>query len=43
VILVLAWVYSSAEIGLFGAEFTHAHAKKSLSPPPPLPSGERAG
>jgi membrane protein len=43
VILVLAWVYYSAEIVLFGAEFTHAHAQKSLSPPPPLPSGERAG
>ena len=45
VILVLAWVYYSAEIVLFGAEFTHAHAKSSResSPRPPLPSGGRAG
>lgn len=45
VILVLAWVYYSAEIVLFGAEFTHAHAKSSQesSPHPPLPSGGRAG
>ena len=42
-ILVLAWVYYSAEIVLFGAEFTHAHARMSLPPHPPLPSGERAG
>jgi membrane protein len=42
VILTLAWVYYSAQILLFGAEFTHAYQK--LSPPhPPLPSGERAG
>jgi uncharacterized BrkB/YihY/UPF0761 family membrane protein len=42
---VLAWVYYSAEIVLFGAEFTHAHAKSSResSPHPPLPSGGRAG
>jgi membrane protein len=31
-ILVLAWVYYSAEIVLFGAEFTHAHAQMSRSP-----------
>lgn len=37
-ILVLAWVYYSAEIVLFGAEFTHAHSK-SPSPRSPLPSG----
>jgi membrane protein len=42
VILVLAWVYYSAQIVLFGAEFTRAH--QGPSPPhPPLPSGERAG
>jgi membrane protein len=42
VILVLAWVYYSAQIVLFGAEFTRAY--QGPSPPhPPLPSGERAG
>jgi membrane protein len=43
VILILAWVYYSAQIVLFGAEFTRAYALKSLSSSPPLPSGERAG
>ena len=32
VILMPAWVYYSAEIVLFGAEFTHAHARMSRSP-----------
>jgi len=42
VILILAWVYYSAQIVLFGAEFTHAY--QGPSPPhTPLPSGERAG
>jgi membrane protein len=43
VILILAWVYYSAQIVLFGAEFTRAYALKSLSSSAPLPSGERAG
>jgi len=45
VILVLAWVYYSAQIVLFGAEFTRAYALRleSRSSSPPLPSGERAG
>ncbi len=45
VILILAWVYYSAQIVLFGAEFTRAFAtrQKSRSSSPPLPSGERAG
>jgi membrane protein len=42
VILVLAWVYYSAQIVLFGAEFTRAH-QRSSPPHTPLPSGERAG
>jgi len=42
VILVLAWVYYSAQIVLFGAEFTRAY-QGSFPPHPPLPSGERAG
>jgi membrane protein len=44
VILILAWVYYSAQIVLFGAEFTRAYALWS-NPPPlnALPSGERAG
>jgi membrane protein len=41
VILVLAWVYYSAQIVLFGAEFTRS--QRAFPPPPPLPSGERAG
>ena len=41
-ILILAWVYYSAQILLFGAEFTRAC--QMWSPPnSPLPSGERAG
>jgi membrane protein len=45
VILILAWVYYSAQIVLFGAEFTRAYATrpKGRSSSPPLPSGERAG
>jgi membrane protein len=45
VILILAWVYYSAQIVLFGAEFTRAYAIRleSRSSSPPLPSGERAG
>ena len=45
VILILAWVYYSAQIVLFGAEFTHAYATRlgSRSSGLPLPSGERAG
>jgi len=43
VILILAWVYYSAQIVLFGAEFTRAYALKGISPHIPLPSGERAG
>jgi membrane protein len=44
-ILILAWVYYSAQIVLFGAEFTRAFATRleSRSSSPPLPSGERAG
>jgi membrane protein len=41
VILVLAWVYYSAQIVLFGAEFTRA--QRAFPTSPPLPSGERAG
>jgi membrane protein len=43
VILVLAWVYYSAQIVLFGAEFTRAYALWSDPPPDLLPSEERAG
>lgn len=45
VILILAWVYYSAQIVLFGAEFTRAYATRleSRASSPPLPSGERAG
>jgi membrane protein len=43
VILILAWVYYSAQIVLFGAEFTRAYALKGTSPHIPLPSGERVG
>jgi membrane protein len=43
VILILAWVYYSAQIVLFGAEFTRAYALESRPSSPPLPSGERAG
>ena len=45
VILILAWVYYSAQIVLFGAEFTRAYATRpeGRSSSPPLPSGERAG
>jgi membrane protein len=42
IILVLAWVYYSAQIVLFGAELTRA-LKEPSPPHPPLPSGERAG
>jgi membrane protein len=42
VILVLAWVYYSAQIVLFGAEFTRAY-EGSSPPHTPLSSGERAG
>ena len=42
VILVLAWVYYSAQIVLFGAEFTRTY-QVSSPPHTPLPSGERAG
>jgi len=37
VILILAWVYYSAQIVLFGAEFTHAWATRFSSSSPPLP------
>ncbi len=40
VILILAWVYYSAQIVLFGVEFTRAYALRGTIP---LPSGERAG
>ena len=43
IIVILAWVYYSAQIVLFGAEFTRAYALKGTSPHIPLPSGERAG
>jgi membrane protein len=43
VILILAWVYYSAQIVLFGAEFTRAYALWSNPPLTPLPSGERVG
>ncbi|MEX2223457.1 MAG: YihY/virulence factor BrkB family protein [Candidatus Rokuibacteriota bacterium] len=44
VILVLAWVYYSAQLVLFGAEFTRAYALWSNpTNKSPLPSGERAG
>ncbi len=42
-ILVLAWVYYSAEIVLFGAEFTHAHAQWARSSRPLRASAEGAG
>ena len=42
VILILAWVYYSAQIVLFGAEFTRAYAVEGRPSSPPLPSGERA-
>jgi membrane protein len=42
VILILAWVYYSAQIVLFGAEFTRVYALKGRPSSPPLPSGERA-
>ncbi|MGH7412583.1 MAG: YihY/virulence factor BrkB family protein [Candidatus Rokuibacteriota bacterium] len=42
VILVLAWVYYSAQIVLLGAEFTHAYALWRNPSKNPLPSGERA-
>jgi membrane protein len=42
VILILAWVYYSAQIVLFGAEFTHAYASRFSSSSPPLPLGESA-
>ena len=42
VILILAWVYYSAQIVLFGAEFTRAYALEARPSSPPLPSGERA-
>jgi membrane protein len=37
VILILAWVYYSAQIVLFGAEFTHAYANLESPSLPPLP------
>jgi membrane protein len=43
IIVILAWVYYSAQIVLFGAEFTRAYALKGISPHIFLPSGERAG
>ncbi|HEX6080964.1 MAG TPA: YihY/virulence factor BrkB family protein [Methylomirabilota bacterium] len=43
VILVLAWVYYSAEIVLFGAEFTHVHARMERAPRSPLPWARKAG
>jgi membrane protein len=43
VILILAWVYYSAQIVLFGAEFTRAYALQGRPSSPPLPSGERGG
>jgi membrane protein len=45
VILILAWVYYSAQIVLFGAEFTHAYATRlrSRSSSPSIPLGGRAG
>jgi len=41
-ILVLAWVYYSAQIVLFGAEFTHAYAAAHPAPNS-LPAGAKAG
>jgi membrane protein len=41
VILILAWVYYSAQIVLFGAEFTRAYALQGRPSSPPLPSRER--
>jgi membrane protein len=35
IILILAWVYNSAQIILFGAEFTRAFATRHQPPPPP--------
>jgi len=45
VILILAWVYYSAQIVLFGAEFTHAYATRLKSGPssPSLRSGGWTG
>jgi membrane protein len=37
IILILAWVYYSAQIVLFGAEFTRAYATRSTSTPRPAP------
>lgn len=42
-ILVLAWVYYSAEIVLFGAEFTHAHAQMDRARRPLVPAGRGEG
>lgn len=42
IILILAWVYYSAQIVLFGAEFTRAYALRGRPSSPPRPSGERA-
>jgi membrane protein len=38
VILILVWVYYSAQIVLFGAEFTRAYARRAIPSSPPLPS-----
>ncbi|HEX7787474.1 MAG TPA: YihY/virulence factor BrkB family protein, partial [Methylomirabilota bacterium] len=37
IILILAWVYYSAQIVLFGAEFTHAFATRRQPPAAPAP------
>ena len=38
-LIVLVWVYYSAQIVLFGAEFTRAFATRSTSAPSPTPPG----
>ena len=42
IVVVLIWVYYSAQIVLFGAEFTHVRARQRASPEDesPIPAGE---
>ncbi len=37
IVIVLIWVYYSAQILLFGAEFTHARAGQRVQRSPPTP------
>ena len=43
IILILAWVYYSAQIVLFGAEFTRAYATRGTRAPHPTLPPERGG